>query len=212
MEILFVRHGQTVANTDHRHQVPEEPLSVEGIKQVRAVVPEVVAWQPTHIISSPLARAQQSARIIATAAELPFTVHDEFRELRRPFRILGRKHYSLASVLYIIRWFFHAYVHHTDVQAGESYQSFRKRLERARSMLEQYPADARIVIVSHSIFINFFTFHACNMERLTFWQALPRFFQVVTHKNGRVTQLRYTERQPGVCSWQAVSEPTTPTT
>ena len=206
MEVLFIRHGQTAANAAHRHQRPEEPLSAVGIGEIQSLIPQIEQWQPTHILASPLARASYSARLISKALSIPVVKKEELRELRRPLYVYDRKHYSLITLLYVVRWYFTAYLHQSDVRQGESYQSFRKRIERVRSMLEQYPADARIVVVSHSVFINFFIFHVCNMDRLSLWQAIPRFFSVLRYKNGRMTQLHFTERRPGLCAWSKLDD------
>lgn len=201
MEVLFIRHGQTKANAAHLHQRPDEPLSPQGIAEVKAIIPQIQVWQPTHILTSPLARASYTARLISKEIDVEVVKRDELRELRRPLYVYDRKHYHPVTLWYVVRWFFNAYLHQSDVRNGESYQSFRKRLERVRSMLEQYPADARILVVSHSIFINFFVFHVCNDGPLTFWQAIPRFFKVFTHKNGKKTYLHFSKKKPGLCTW-----------
>ena len=202
MQIAFVRHGQTAANAKHHHQVPDEPLTAAGVAQVQESIPELKAWQPTLIISSPLGRARHSAHIIGDALACPVAVRDEFRELRRPLSLYGKHHLGFSSAWYIVKWFFRPFVHINTVTEGESYPAFLRRLERARSILEQYPEDARIVVVSHSIFINFFTFHVCSMKRMSFLQAVPRFLKVLTHRNARVTYLSYSPADDAAaCSW-----------
>ncbi len=204
MEVVFIRHGQTKANAAHRHQTNDEPLSVSGIAEAVRQAPFIAKWQPTHIITSPMARAQQTAQIIADKAQLPAQTMDEFRELRRPLYIFGRHHYGLSSWWYMFRWFFQAWVQFDDARNGESYLTFRKRLERARSLLEQYPTDAKVVVVSHSIFINFFVEHVCATKQISLWRAAPRLFKILTLKNTNATHLALhkIDETEGVCAWE----------
>lgn len=205
MEVLFIRHGQTQANRAHRHQMPQEPLSPEGILQIQSIAPKVAAWKPTHLLTSPHTRAQQSAEILAHRLSLPPVTHDSFRELRRPAWLFGKRHGSPASVWYLARWFTAELFHYDDAAHGETYPTFRKRIERARSILETYPSDARIVVVSHAVFINFFITHACREEPLSLFGALPQILKLYGLENSDYVQLHADlPSEDNVCTWQLV--------
>jgi len=214
MEVLFIRHGETAANRDQRHQMPQEPLSPEGISQLQAIAPKVAKWQPTHIFTSPHTRAQQSAQILAQELPLQVETHDSFRELRRPAWLFGKRHGGPASVWYLVRWFTAELLHYDDAAHGETYPTFRKRILRARSILETYPPDSRIVIVSHAIFINFFISHACRDKPLSLFGAIPQLLKIYALKNSDYVQLHADlPAESGTCTWQLVeSEADIPTT
>lgn len=202
MEVVFIRHGQTNANRDHRHQSIDEPLNDNGRSQAQQIAIALSAWQPTHILSSPMKRAHQTADIISASTNVSVELLQELRELRRPLWIFNKRHRSAWTAWYILRWFFSSHQQFDNARQGESYLTFRKRLERVRSLLEQYPTDARIVVVSHSVFINFFTEHVCNTEKLSLWRAFPRFAKVLLLRNTNATRVIYAPADSNVCAWQ----------
>jgi broad specificity phosphatase PhoE len=70
-------------------------------------------------------------------------------------------------------------------------------------LLEQYPPDARVVVVSHSVFINFFLAHACSKKALNPFQAVARFFRVLSIKNGSITKVTFAPNSAGTaCQWK----------
>jgi probable phosphoglycerate mutase len=83
LRILFVRHGESHANLDqvfaNRVTIPGD-LTPEGISQALILANEVMPWGVTHIYTSPLPRAQQTAGILAEALGAPVTVTDALRE------------------------------------------------------------------------------------------------------------------------------------
>lgn len=87
--IYFVRHGQTVWNTEHRVQgTLNTPLTALGIEHARQnaatlleAVPEVASL---HFVSSPLGRARQTMEIMREHIGLPrdgYAVDDRLAEL-----------------------------------------------------------------------------------------------------------------------------------
>lgn len=65
MRVILLRHGETLWNKDFRLQGHgNSELSRKGIKQARAIKPFVQQLAPTHIFSSDLGRAIQTAGII----------------------------------------------------------------------------------------------------------------------------------------------------
>ena len=66
----FLRHGQTPRNALRIFQAPDEPLSPLGVEQARAAA-ALLANQPlSAIVSSDMARAMQTAGIVAARPEL----------------------------------------------------------------------------------------------------------------------------------------------
>lgn len=79
LKILFVRHGESQANLDqvfaNRVGIPGN-LTQNGVAQAHALALELV----TYVYTSPLARARQTADIIAQVLRTPATVTDALRE------------------------------------------------------------------------------------------------------------------------------------
>jgi len=78
---LFVRHGRTEYNARGiLAGSTDVALTAEGRREAAAAA-EVLAAQPLrHVCSSPLKRAYETARLIATPHDLPVAVIDGFRE------------------------------------------------------------------------------------------------------------------------------------
>ena len=83
MDIYFVRHGQTMGNLAKRHQAEHTPLSSLGREQASNAAKEVAQLNPTHLISSNLVRAIETARPIAETTNLDITIEQNFAELFR---------------------------------------------------------------------------------------------------------------------------------
>ena len=202
MEVIFLRHGETAANLRHVYQRGAEPLSPAGEAHMRQTAGDLKDLAPTHILHSPLTRATQSAAVLGEQLDITPEPFPEVREVRWPAYLEGRSHRSLTSFRHMVQWFWQNNLHTDDLTAGESYPRLRKRIERAKHILERYPEDARIVVVSHSVFINFFVEHVCNSEHLSLALAGPRLLKVLTLKNTNATQLfcdqDYT---PYACHW-----------
>lgn len=206
MDIYFIRHGQTNANAHHRHQMPEEPLNEQGIEQAKRVAAMVKKLKPTHILSSPYQRAYATAQIISGAVGIAVECYDELHELRRPVHLYRKLHFGLASFSYMFKWFLLPEKHHDDARDGESYVRLRKRIERSANIIARYPNDARVVIISHSVFINFFVQHLCDYDRISLWRAWPRFLRVIQLRNSGITHIRFdANASDTTCAWELLS-------
>lgn len=77
----FVRHGQTDWNKENKVMGQIDiPLNVVGLEQAQIVAKNIANIELSHIVSSPLKRALQTAEIIATAMNKPVTIINEFTQ------------------------------------------------------------------------------------------------------------------------------------
>lgn len=199
MDVYFIRHGQTNGNIARRHQHTDTPLNESGTQQVAAIAAEVAALNPTHIITSTQLRAIETTRILASAVPVIPETHPEFAELGRPESLVGVRFFGLTTFLYILWWYFGA-----EIKDGESYEDFRQRIIRARTYLESLPTDARVVVVSHSVFTNIFIEHACRDAKMSLWRAARSFIKIFTLRNAGIVHLRYAREAP--CRWRVIKE------
>jgi len=203
MEVFLIRHGQTDGNLAWRHQHANTRLNAAGKAQVEQLLTELEVMAPTHIVSSTNLRAVETTRAITEATGLIPDTSNLFEELRRPEHIIGRRFIGLETVRYILSWFYGAIF-----EDGESYSEFVDRLHAAQRYLEALPNDARVIVVSHSVFINMFVVHRCRKKPLSFPQAFWRFLRIMVHKNTGVTHLQYNAATtPGTCGWCLRSHP-----
>ncbi len=201
MEIYLIRHGETEGNVAHRHQSVATPLTQKGKQQIIEATAVLKELQPTHLLSSSVLRAVESAQIIGLSLDIIPETSEVFRELERPVHLNGNFHKSLGSLWFYTMWYF-GFTNHKKY-GGESYRDLRNRIEAAQAVLAKYPHDARVVVVSHSVFINFFLAHACDKRMMNPFQAVARFLKVLSIKNGSVTKMIYEPNpSPNVCDWQ----------
>lgn len=195
MKVILVRHGETDENVAHRHQPNKALLSLKGRQQAQAAAKQLQRLGVTHVVSSPLNRALQTASVIANAHDIIPSIDHALAELERPRSLTGHKHFSLRSLVFYKFWFL------GFAQGGESYRQLRHRIAVARDNLERLPEEAVVVVVSHTVFINLFLAHLNRSWPLWPWQAAWVFFKLVRMKNTAMIELTFHEgtwkRKPG---------------
>ncbi len=201
MELFLVRHGETGGNVAHRHQSTATPLTDRGRQQIEATAAVLKKLEPTHLVASPVLRAVESAQIIGETLELTPDTNELLRELDRPTFLHGNMLKSVGSLWFYTRWYF-GLTNHVKY-GGESYKDLRERVDKAKQALLQYPPDAKVVVVSHSVFINFFLAHMCNSRRMGPFAAVMRIIKVFRIKNASITRVVYDDQLPSQkCAWQ----------
>jgi len=86
--LLLIRHGlPDYSARKAEDEPPGPPLSCVGREQIRQSIAVVRPLGPVAIYSSPLARARQSAALVATALGLPVRVDTDLKEWHRSERL-----------------------------------------------------------------------------------------------------------------------------
>jgi len=82
VRIYFARHGRSEANLLKviSNRGWKHPLTEEGRAQAAALAERLSGEGITHIYSSPVMRAVQTAEIVSQALGLPFTIEEALRE------------------------------------------------------------------------------------------------------------------------------------
>lgn len=81
MKIYVIRHGITELNKKKKvNGEVDEPLAPEGFEQTKAIIP-LIPKSITHIYTSPLLRAKQTAEIISSGFDLPISIQDALTEI-----------------------------------------------------------------------------------------------------------------------------------
>jgi len=80
VEIILVRHAESVIPTPDGPDEFHRPLTSHGHAQAAQLVPELAAFQPSTIVSSPYLRAVQTVQPLATALGLVVDTDHELRE------------------------------------------------------------------------------------------------------------------------------------
>jgi len=83
MQLVVVRHGRTAWNAERRFQGHTDvPLDDEGRAQATALAALLAAETFASAVTSDLARAQETARIVLGARTLPLRIDPDWREMR----------------------------------------------------------------------------------------------------------------------------------
>lgn len=132
--LLLVRHGETDWNADGRLQgQTDRPLSEFGRRQARQLAEELAGEELDAIYASDLARARETAQIVAEGLGLPVALDPDLRE----------KDWG--------NWEGLTGVERDRVEfVGESTAAHQERTLRAlRRIAEQHPDGGRILVVTH---------------------------------------------------------------
>ncbi len=150
--IRLLRHGQSVGNADGLHQGQSDfPLTETGREQVSALADR---WssEAAHydlVISSPLARARQTAEILTARLHQPLELDPLWME--RDVGVLSGLRPEDAAELYPRPDFFHPY--QPIGQTGESQWELYLRAGRAVQSLVNRPP-GNYLVVSHGGLLN----------------------------------------------------------
>lgn len=204
-QVYFVRHGETAHNRDHLHQPDTAPLTERGRDQAIKSARVIESIEPDRIITSTMTRAVQTGRIIGEKLQMEVEPNVLFMELRRPDHIIDLHHFSLPSIIYMMRWFFVSDETYWRTVDGESRNAFLMRIREAKHYLEALPDDSITVVISHSVFIHFFIEHICNKKRINFFWATLLLLKIKNLDNSSITQMQYTKTAPqDTCAWSIV--------
>lgn len=200
MQVYLVRHGKTGGNVARRHQADSTGLTPEGLAQAKAVAKVLKEYQPTHLVSSNLVRALETAREIGAVINLIPETNPVFIEIVRPHHLGGYHHKSIFSLWFYARWYFG--LTNVKKEGGETYKDLRNRIAAAQTVLQQYPKDAKVVVVTHSVFINFFLVHLCSKRPVSLWRMPFVFLGILRIPNTSVVPLTFDHNAgSGTCAW-----------
>jgi probable phosphoglycerate mutase len=131
--LLLVRHGETDWNAEGRLQGhTDRPLSDDGRRQARQLAEELADEPLDAVYSSDLARARETAEIVAERLGLPATLDPELRE----------KDWGTWEGL--------TPVERDRVEfVGESTEAHQKRILRALEWIAERHPGGRVLVVTH---------------------------------------------------------------
>lgn len=149
-EFIIMRHGQSTADVEKPKRFEgsvDNPLTKKGKEQARLAGLWIAEHcPPQRIISSPLIRAEETARVIAEKIDVDIEIDERLQE--RKNGILGGLTEAEADAKDLLP--LSKYKPDETAPKGESLIELRARAETFWSkMLNQSKAGQRILIVSH---------------------------------------------------------------
>lgn len=189
MELLIIRHGESTATVQDRHEGPADfPLSEWGHQQAYQLSRFLYREHPLDaIVSSPLLRATSTAETIAEPLKLQVQTDADLSDrdngklsgmlradamLQFPYPPEGRKY-------------------HESLYGGESELDLRHRVERFFARLCQHPPGRRVGIVTHGPVISMLFQAFLNLPNdsgiylstadagVHFWHLNDRYRQII---------------------------------
>ena len=139
INFYYVRHGETDSNLKNIVQgLLDTSLNKTGFKQAEEAARHIKDLPITTIITSPLKRARETAKIIADAIDVPVVIVGELKD--RSAGILEGKPQE--------RWMEKWKTDKMYIDKAETFQNFSHRVERglAKALKEPGP----ILVVAHS--------------------------------------------------------------
>lgn len=164
MDIYLVRHGEAAASWE---QSSDPGLSELGVRQAGQTCKRLqrCLGADTQLVSSPLARACETAAPLAAVLHKPVRIDDAFREIPSPVPLAQRK-----------TWLRQFMTQAWDTQPEGLHEW------RARGLTKLLEQRSSTVVFTHFLFINAIVGQVLGRaETLCFWPA-----------NASVTRLRHT--------------------
>lgn len=176
--LYFARHGVTQANLDGVHAGAQPiPLLEEGREQARRLAERVCALGIDEVWTSPLARARETAGIVAARCGVPLREDPDLRELEvGPWEGLSDEQIRQRYPEEFGRW--QADPAGFDGLPGrETLQAARRRVVAA---VERIAArGVRALVVSHSEPIRLLRVHYAGDELNAFAEFMPEHAQLL---------------------------------
>ena len=178
--LLFIRHGETVANEQQlAYGVTESPLNEKGIAQAQAAGQRLMSWptQYHRILSSPLERARHTAELINLELKLEIIIDPGLIEcdLGNWEGITYQQMHDFGYATHSIK---------DDAFDGHGGESPNAVYDRVKAVLDRASADypsQNLIFVSHGSAI------AHGLAAIL--QTRPKFgYQYLMH-NGAITEV-----------------------
>jgi broad specificity phosphatase PhoE len=173
--LILVRHGETEWNRAPRFMGWRDvSLSDEGRRQAELTARALANCGAAAIVSSPLARARETAEAIAKPHRLAVTVDDAFREM-------SYGAWEGLSVDEVVARFpdlhrqWREAPHTVRFEGGEDLATARARALAGVAALREFQDGATVVVVSHGLVIRLIALDALGLgpDRLRAVHAAP---------------------------------------
>jgi probable phosphoglycerate mutase len=203
MEILLIRHGETEDNKHDVHQTPFVPLSPEGREQARRAGERLKALGITKLVTSDLARAKETADIIAAACGIEPELHPIFREVTRPSALYGKSYYHPLSLLIGADMLLHLQNENWHYADEENLYDIRFRVAEAVDYLRELGEENdRVAVVTHAFILNMFIKYMCAYKGVRIRDYLGTLFVAKRLKNASISTVCWNDDgNPNTCDW-----------
>lgn len=163
-KLLLIRHGRTNLQKEDRYWGSTDiPLNDTGIMQADQIRDNLAGAKITHVYSSALSRAHDTAKIIAAAHHLNVVSCEELNEFNfgyaegLTYEEIKKLHPSLADEM--------AKMEAISFPGGESLDKFFTRVQSFLKRLEKHKASDTVAIVAHAGSLRMLICHLLGLEQ-----------------------------------------------
>jgi probable phosphoglycerate mutase len=169
--VILIRHGQTVWNKGDRFRGQIDlDLDDVGLRQAEAIAYHVKHWPVSHLFSSPLKRARQTAQAVADIMSLDTKQVDGFNDINYG-QWQGRTPSAMAVEHPDLYHLWRTQPDLVTFPEGEGLNQIRNRATSAlEELLTRYPGKT-IVIVSHKVVCKLIILHVLGLDSSHFWNV-----------------------------------------
>lgn len=182
MNLYLIRHGECLGQSDSNfYAEPDSPLSALGQQQAQLTGEYLSHLNLSHVVSSPLVRALETAVPIAESSHLPVEVWPNLRE-GFSGRHRGHSLKELQSKFPEAR-FPEGFAENGWQHGDDIYKDWQPRCENVLKRLHMLPNDSHVALVSHGGFGNYLLHSALGLNF-----KKPHWFELA---NGSISRLRF---------------------
>lgn len=145
---FVMRHGEAESNVAGILSTKDTPplhLTERGRKKVLDTVEQLKSLRIELIISSPFARAQETAQLVSRALNIPAQIDDRLKETQFGDSLQGKP----IADFYKIMPTFDAWLVAAPAEGGESYRDLLRRMGGFLYDVEKKHANKRILLITH---------------------------------------------------------------
>lgn len=192
MEIYFVRHGQTIWNTQKRFQgLSDSPLTELGIEQAKLLGKKLKDVKFDKFYSSALKRANDTANYIKGDRKQEVEIFNDFHEISMG-DMEGKLHEEFKQLYpeQLKNFFFDQISYDPTAFHGESFLEVRERVKKGlEKFLELNRNYERVLVVSHGATLKVLLHYISGKDLSTLSQEeIPKntSYSIVKYENGKL--------------------------
>lgn len=198
--VYFVRHGQSEDNVAPVFQSPDSPLSEKGKKQAESIAQRVSKLVFDALITSPLTRAKQTAKIIAKTTGKKSESSRLFAERTKPTYINGKSYTDEKANALWREWHKSLYISGMRVEDGENFDDLITRADKALAFLLNRPEQS-FVVVTHGYFLRTIVARVLLGDLLSI-EVFRNIQKMAAMENTGITVLKYCDSFEEEPAWR----------
>lgn len=201
--IYFVRHGESKHNLIPVFQPSDSKLSKIGFSQANIVGDKLKRIDHSRIISSPMPRALETAKIISSKTKIKVDVLDLFKEVCSPTSVHDKPYTDSIALNTFEQWMTSLSNPNIRIEDSENFEDLLNRVDKALEYLK-LQNNSSIIVISHGYFIRMITARVLLGKTLK-PNNFEYFHKHIKSANTGITTIYYCKDHTGKVDWRLIS-------